>query len=142
MTVPGKQSATLLQAVEAESAAHLRPDRMTSSVPPIGTPTRAVNVSLQGTTHQGGGRSLAYFEEVLGRVRRLSEVQSASATEFLPIYVTGRSGGVFVVDGKPGSASSAVIPVFSDYFRTMGGSIVADESSLPLKYKAMPGLRL
>ena len=48
-----------------------------------------VNVSLQGTTHQGGGRSLAYFEEALGRVRRLPGVQSASATEFLPIYATG-----------------------------------------------------
>ena len=45
-----------------------------------------VNVSLQGTTHQGGARSLAYFEEALGRVRRLPGVQSASATEFLPLY--------------------------------------------------------
>jgi predicted permease len=30
-----------------------------------------VNVSLEGTAHQGAGRSLAYFEEALGRVRRL-----------------------------------------------------------------------
>lgn len=84
-----------------------------------------VNISLQGTTHQGGARSLAYFEEALGRVRRLPGVQSASATEFLPIYSTGGIGGVFHVDGKPGKASSSVIPVFSDYFRTMGGRIVA-----------------
>ncbi|MBZ5580124.1 MAG: ABC transporter permease [Acidobacteriia bacterium] len=84
-----------------------------------------VNVSLQGTAHQGAGRSLAYFEEALARVRRLPGVQSASATEFLPLYATGGIGGVFAVDGKPGRASSAVIPVFSDYFQTMGGRIVA-----------------
>jgi predicted permease len=84
-----------------------------------------VNVSLQGTTHQGGGRSLAYFHEVLARVRRLPAVRSASATEFLPLYATGFVGGVFDVDGRPGRASATVIPVFSDYFRTMGGRIVA-----------------
>jgi putative ABC transport system permease protein len=83
-----------------------------------------VNVSLQGTAHQGGGRSLAYFEEVLARVRRLPGVQSASATEFLPLYATGFIGGVLPVDGRPGRAGAAVIPVFSDYFRTMGGRIV------------------
>ena len=84
-----------------------------------------VNVSLQGTAHQGDGRSLAYFEEVLSRVRRLPGVQSASATEFLPLYATSFIGGVFNVDGRPGRAAATVIPVFSDYFRTMGGSIVA-----------------
>lgn len=84
-----------------------------------------VNVSLQGTTHQGGDRSLAYFEEALARVRRLPGVRSASATEFLPLYATGFIGGVFDVDGRPGRAAATVIPVFSDYFRTMGGRIVA-----------------
>jgi putative ABC transport system permease protein len=84
-----------------------------------------VNVSLQGTTHQGGARGLAYFAEALGRVRRLPGVQSASATEFLPLYATGFIGGVFAVDGRPGKAAATMIPVFSDYFRTMGGRIVA-----------------
>ena len=84
-----------------------------------------VNVSLEGTTHQGGGRSRAYFEEALTRVRRLPGVQSASATEFLPLYATSFIGGVFDVDGRPGLAAATVIPVFSDYFRTMGGRIVA-----------------
>jgi putative ABC transport system permease protein len=58
-----------------------------------------VNVSLQGTTHQGGARGRAYFEEALGRVRQLPGVQSASATEFLPLYASGFIGGVFDVDG-------------------------------------------
>jgi putative ABC transport system permease protein len=84
-----------------------------------------VNISLQGTTHEGGGRSLAYFEEALARVRRLPGVQSASATEFLPMYSTGGIGGVFAVDGRPGKVGAGVVPVFSDYFRTMGGRIVA-----------------
>jgi putative ABC transport system permease protein len=84
-----------------------------------------VNVSLQGTIHQGGGRGLAYFQEALARVRRVSGVQSASATEFLPLYATGFIGGVFAVDGQPGRSGAGVVPVFSDYFRTMGGRIVA-----------------
>lgn len=84
-----------------------------------------VNVSLEGTTHQGEGRSLAYFQEALARVRRLSGVRSASATEFLPLYATGFIGGVFTVDGHPDRAGGTVIPVFSDYFQTMGGRIVA-----------------
>jgi hypothetical protein len=84
-----------------------------------------VNVSLKGTVHQGSGRSLAYFEEALAGVRRLPGVLSASATEFLPLYATASIGGVFAVDGQPGRAGAAVIPVFSDYFRTMGGHIVA-----------------
>ena len=84
-----------------------------------------VNVSLEGTTHQGAGRGLAYFQEALARLRRLPGVRSASATEFLPLYATGFIGGVFAVDGQPGRAGAAVVPVFSDYFRTMGGRIVA-----------------
>ncbi|MBV8842492.1 MAG: ABC transporter permease, partial [Bryobacterales bacterium] len=82
-----------------------------------------VNVSLQGTSHQGVGPSMAYFQEALDRVRRLPGVRSASATEFLPLYSTAFLGGVFLADGKP--ARATVIPVFSDYFGTMGGRIVA-----------------
>ncbi|HLJ47399.1 MAG TPA: ADOP family duplicated permease [Bryobacteraceae bacterium] len=84
-----------------------------------------VNVSLQGTAHQGDGRGLVFFEEALARVRRLPGVQNASATEFLPLYATGFIGGVFEVDGRPGRASATVVPVLSDYFATMGGRIVA-----------------
>jgi predicted permease len=83
-----------------------------------------VNVSLQGTTHQGGGRNLAYFQEALARVRRLPGVRSASATEFLPLYATGFVGGPFEFDGRPAEQSSTAIRVLSDYFPTMGGRIL------------------
>ena len=83
-----------------------------------------VNVSLEGTTHQGDGRNLAYFQEALGRVRRLPGVRSASATEFLPLYATGFIGGPFQMDGRPAKESSTAIRVLSDYFRTMGGPIL------------------
>ncbi len=43
-------------------------------------------VSIQGTTRQGNDRPLAYFEEVLARVRRLPGVQSAG--RFLTSLVT------------------------------------------------------
>ena len=91
----------------------------------VPTGLATVNVSLRGTSHEGEGRSLAYFEEALDRVRRLPGVRSASATEFLPLYATGFIGGVFMVDGQPDKAHATLVPVFSDYFRTMGGRIVA-----------------
>lgn len=83
-----------------------------------------VNVSLEGTTHQTDERRLAYFQEALARVRRLPGVRSASATEFLPLYATGFVGGWFGIDGHPAAESSMLVPVFPDYFRTMGGRIL------------------
>ena len=82
-----------------------------------------VGVSLDGTTHQGDGRERAYFEEVLGRIRNLPGVHSASVTEFLPLYATTFIGGPFGMDGHPAERPSMMVPVFSDYFRTMGGRI-------------------
>jgi len=84
-----------------------------------------VNVSLEGTTHQNPGSRLAYFEEALARVRRLPGVRSASATEFLPLYATGFIGGPIQMDGHPAKQSTSLIPVLSDYFRTMGGRILS-----------------
>jgi putative ABC transport system permease protein len=81
-------------------------------------------VSLDGTTHQGDGRELAYFEEGLERIRNLPGVRSASATEFLPLYATTFIGGAFGMDGHPAERASMMVPVFSDYFRTMGGRIL------------------
>ena len=83
-----------------------------------------VNVSLEGTTHQPDDRRLAYFQEALARIRRLRGVRSASATEFLPIYATSFMGGLFGMDGGPANENSMVVPVFPDYFRTMGGRIL------------------
>jgi predicted permease len=82
------------------------------------------SVSLGGTTHQGERRELAYFEEVLDRIRSLPGVRSASGTEFLPLYATTFIGGPFGMDGHPAERASMMVPVFSDYFRTMGGQIL------------------
>jgi putative ABC transport system permease protein len=78
------------------------------------------SVSLASTTYQLDKRQLPYFEEVLDRVRRLPGVRTASATEFLPLYATGFVGGPFGIDGHPAKRNSIMVPVFSDYFRTMG----------------------
>jgi putative ABC transport system permease protein len=83
-----------------------------------------VNVSLEGTRHQTDASRLAYFQQALALLRRLPGVQSASATEFLPLYATAFIGGPFQLDGRPASESSTVIPVLPDYFRTMGGRIL------------------
>jgi predicted permease len=83
-----------------------------------------VNVALDGTTHQTDDRRLGYFQEALDRIRRLPGVRSASATEFLPIYATGFIGGRFGMDGRRAGENSMIVPVFADYFRTMGGRIL------------------
>ena len=83
-----------------------------------------VGVSLEGTTHQLNKRQLAYFEEVLDRVRGLPGVRAASATEFLPLYASAFVGGPFGLDGRPARRSSTMIPVLSGYFATMGGRVL------------------
>jgi ABC-type antimicrobial peptide transport system permease subunit len=84
----------------------------------------AVNVSLDGTTHQLDKRQLPYFEEVLARVRSLPGVRVASATEFLPLYASGFVGGPFGLDGRPARRNSTTVPVLSGYFQTMSGRIL------------------
>jgi putative ABC transport system permease protein len=83
-----------------------------------------VNVSLEGTTHQLDNRQLPYFEEVLNRIRQLTGVRAASATEFLPLYASAFVGGPFGLDGRPAARNSTLIPVMSGYFQTMGGKIL------------------
>ncbi len=83
-----------------------------------------VSVSLDGTTHDLEGHRLPYFEEALDRIRRIPGVRSASATEFLPLDATGFIGGPFGLDGRPAKRTSMLVPVLTDYFRTMGGRIL------------------
>jgi putative ABC transport system permease protein len=83
-----------------------------------------VNVSLDGTTRQTNKQRLQYFEEVLARIRNLPGVRSASATEFLPLYATGFVGGSFGVDGRPANRGATMVPMFADYFQTMGGRVL------------------
>ncbi|MGA9978436.1 MAG: ABC transporter permease [Candidatus Sulfotelmatobacter sp.] len=81
-------------------------------------------ISLDGTSHQLDKRQLAYFEEVLDRVRRLPGVRSASATEFLPLYASAFVGGPFGMDGRQAARNSTLVPVLSGYFETMGAQIL------------------
>jgi predicted permease len=83
-----------------------------------------VNVSLEGTPHQVGGRRLPYFQEALARVRRLPGVRSASATEFLPLHAKMFMGAPFRLDGRPARDFAMIVPVFPDYFKAMGGRIL------------------
>lgn len=83
-----------------------------------------VNVDLEGTKHKSDASRLSYFEEALARVRRLEGVQSASATEFLPLYANAFIGGRFQVNGLLAAKASMIIPVLPDYFWTMGGHIL------------------
>jgi predicted permease len=83
-----------------------------------------VGASLQGTTHEGAGRQLAYFDEALSRIRRLPGVESASAAEVLPLFINGTSGGPFGLDGRPPKTNSMIVPALAGYFETMRGRIL------------------
>jgi putative ABC transport system permease protein len=83
-----------------------------------------VSVSLDGTTRGVAGHQLPYFEEALDRIRRLPGIRSASETEFLPLDATGFVGGPFGFDGRAAKHNSTMVPVLSDYFKTMGGRIL------------------
>jgi predicted permease len=83
-----------------------------------------VGVSLEGTTRSVDGRQLPYFEEALGRIRRLPGVRNASETEFLPLDATAFVGGPFGLDGREAKQNSTMVPVLGDYFKTMGGRIL------------------
>lgn len=83
-----------------------------------------VSVSLQGTRRGIRGKRLAYFEETLGRIRKLPGVRSASATDFLPLSPTGFVGGPLGLDGQQPKRNANVIPVFADYFSTMGAPVL------------------
>jgi putative ABC transport system permease protein len=85
----------------------------------------SATVSLQGTTRNTESGRMVYFQEALDRIRRLPGVRSASTTQFLPLDAKGFIGGRCSLDGRRASMSSANIPVMPDYFRTMGGRIVA-----------------
>jgi putative ABC transport system permease protein len=82
------------------------------------------SVSLEGTPYQPTERQLPYFEEALRRIRGLAGVRAASATEFLPLDARGFVGGPFGLDGRPAGRNSMMVPVFSEYFRAMGGGIL------------------
>ena len=84
-----------------------------------------VNVSLEGTTHQTADARMAYLQGVLNDLRRLPGVRSASATESLPLYSVGSIGGRFQMDGRRAAENSKVVLVMPDYFRTMGGRLLA-----------------
>lgn len=89
-----------------------------------GNGVATVNVSLEGTARPSAASRRAYFAQALARLRRLPGVQSASATEFLPLYATAFMGGRFQVNGHLAGKASMLNPILADYFRTMGGRIL------------------
>lgn len=87
-----------------------------------------VSVSLAGTARSQPGARLPYLKEVLDRVRAVSGVRFASATEFLPLAPDmGYMGAPFSLDGRPSEAgrTSMIVPVLPQYIDTVGGKMIA-----------------
>lgn len=83
-----------------------------------------LSISLAGSEHQPEPRAAAYWREALDRVRRTAGVESASATEFLPLGVNMFMGGRFTIDGRGEPAFATMVPIAPEYFRAMGGRVL------------------
>jgi predicted permease len=74
-------------------------------------------------------RGLAYFEEVLGRVRALPEVLDVGAIQHLPMSGYNWTGGVWRPENPPAAGAERPQAIWRftgwDYFRTMGISFRA-----------------
>lgn len=84
------------------------------------------SVALDGTVRDQPGQRLAYFEEVLDRLRKLPGVRNASATEFLPLLSDKFMGGPYEFDGHKSAqgTSTSIFPILSGYFATTGGHVL------------------
>jgi putative ABC transport system permease protein len=84
------------------------------------------SAALDGTVRSESGQRLQYFEEVLNRLQHLAGVESASATEFLPLLSGKFLGGPYAFDGHPSKSGTAtdVLPIMAGYFATTGGRVL------------------
>ncbi len=70
-------------------------------------------------------RSFTHGSDKAGANSTGAGVESASATEFLPLYATAFVGGPFQLHGRPATETPALIPVLPDFSKTMGVKILA-----------------
>src|SRR5579884_1476828 len=83
-----------------------------------------MSVSLAGSPYEKDDRALAWYDEVMRRVRAVPGVVSASATEFLPLNSTAYMGGEFPFAGAPTGRFALLLRVMPDFFQTMGGRVL------------------
>jgi predicted permease len=84
-----------------------------------------LNVSLAGTPHEDNASASTYYEDLLRRIRDVPGVETASATQSLPLSTDAFAGGRFNVDGQGPLTFVPAIAVWPGFFRTMGGRVVA-----------------
>ncbi|MGH9345132.1 MAG: ABC transporter permease, partial [Terriglobia bacterium] len=81
------------------------------------------SLALPQARYKSGLQVTAFYERLLDQLRALPGVESASATEYLPLQ--GNPSGVVYVEGKPLPKDAGLGPqvawchVMPDYFRTM-----------------------
>jgi putative ABC transport system permease protein len=83
-----------------------------------------LNVSFAGTSYLGP-QSRAYLDQAIRRLDEIPQVQSISATEYLPLTMEGYSAGQFNVDGEGTVTLATTIPVAPGYVTTLAGRILA-----------------
>jgi putative ABC transport system permease protein len=81
-----------------------------------------MNVSLAGSVRQDN--TAAYYADVFRRVREVPGVVSVSATQFLPLAVTGFMGGRFNLDATGTPVLAVQVPIAPGYFQTLGGLVM------------------
>jgi putative ABC transport system permease protein len=83
-----------------------------------------MTVSLAGTPHQGRA-AWPYLDDILGRIRQIPGVVSASGTESLPLNVDSFAASTFTVDNQGSGAMATVVNVAPGFFATIGGRVIA-----------------
>jgi putative ABC transport system permease protein len=83
------------------------------------------SLAVTGTAEQGDS-ALAYFGEVLQRVKQIPGVLEAGATEFPPLGPDkGFLGGPVTIHGRSADGFAMFVPVLPSYFQAVGGRILA-----------------
>ena len=94
----------------------------------MGFQTRHVvtlNVSLQGTTHQGPQAEWLYYRSALDRLRSVAGVQSAGAVRYLPLADNMYMANAFLLDSGQTVKFVVINAIVPGYFQTMETPFVA-----------------
>jgi predicted permease len=84
-----------------------------------------MSVSFAGTSYMANSTALGYYDEVVRRLREIPGVVGVSATGALPLAIDGYQGGSYTIDNGGPPTFTTTFQVAPDYFRTMGGRLIA-----------------
>src|SRR5205823_3053568 len=106
--------------------------------------TLTMNVSLPSGRYRSETQMKAFYGEVLMRIRALPGVVSAGIANAVPLGGGVRIYGDFKVDGQPDVPDlfASKVAVSSDYFRTIGVTLLKGRSFTEADHAQAPGVAI